>query len=489
MKRIIKALNQTDLGIKYLIFGFVSAAVACAVYGLVSFESWYPGLQIFFTKQTFDLIRSALDQGFGTFVIAPILFCGCGHLLLRNEFSAPRTLPDWFGAAAFWMLALAFVLLIGSCFASNKPQVPTADSWSVLTPLIPKGGAPNSMIVLYFASVLANLSFVITSISFIISFYACRMSGSTIRKLSVTSWLYLITAIFLLMSFALQLYAIHQITSAPEHGQAFFIKASDPLLLKHWYRGDIQQFLIFFPALAVVSAAVAKTSARAIVGNKAMIFSIYAMGLVALTGLLTTIEGGASLVHQYEVQIARIFLFSISLLVILSCWIATLFYASHLKITPTLWVIGFMFCNIVIGSIFVFTFMANPLNSSPNLFDSYFYSLSLNPTIPLTAIFAVFAFWYAFFEEITGKIYSPMLANLHFGFAFTGIGFKLSPLFTLGVIFLPSHLGEPKASPPNWYLLASFADYIIFASVVLSLMAYILARGNERTKDRSFVIS
>ncbi len=182
----------------------------------------------------------------------------------------------------------------------------------------------------------------------------------------------------------------------PSHG-------GDVILWQHlfWIFGHPEVYIIFIPALGIVSMVVTTFASKRIFGYTFMTLAVVAIGFASF---------GLWVHHMFATGLNELGLsfFTVASMMIaipsgvqFFCWIATLWGARLRVTTAFLFVIGFV-VNFIIGGVTGVMIASVPFDLQAT--DSYFIVAHLHYVLIGGAVFPLFAGLYYWFPKITGRL-------------------------------------------------------------------------------------
>ena len=358
-----------------------------------------------------------------------------GGLLLWIAF-AVDTGPDvgWF----------AYVPLSGPQYAAGK----RADIWA-------------QMITFTEVSALA------VAVEIVVTVFKQRAPGMSLDRIPLFVWSMLVTSFLIIMAMPAIMIASTALILDRLVGTHFFNPAEggDVLLWQHlfWFFGHPEVYIIFLPAVGMVSTIVATFTRRPVFGYLAMVMALIATGVLAF---------GLWVHHMFVAGLPRLgesFFTASSMAIAIPaglqvfCWLATMWAGRPVFKTPFLFVIGFMVIFVIGGMTGV---MVASVPFDTQVHDTYFVVAHFHYVLVGGAVFPLLGAIYYWFPKITGRMMSETLGCWVFALIFTGFNLTFFPMHILGLQGMPRRIYTYQPEMP-WSGLNMF----------VSLSAVILAAG------------
>jgi cytochrome c oxidase subunit I+III len=418
------AVNHRTIGIRYIITGLV-------FFVLAGIAALLMRIQLMFPENTFlnpDLYNQLFTMHGTTmmFLFAVPIMEGVGIYLVPLMIGARDMAFPRLNAFGYFTFLIAGVVLWVSLLFGSAPD----GGWFAYTPLTGPRYSPGIGIDFY-ATLLTflELAALVAAVELIVTIFKFRAPGMSFNRMPLFVWAILVMAFMIVFAMPSLITGSAQLALDRTLGTQFFNpeNGGDPLLWQHlfWFFGHPEVYIIFVPALGIVSSVLTTFARRPVVGYFYLVLSFVAIGVVSfglwVHHMFTT---GLPILGLSFFTIASMMIAIPSGIQIFSA-LATLWYGKPVFKTPLLYVIGFILI-FVIGGITGVMVAAVPFDTQVH--DTYFVVAHFHYVLIGGAVFPLFAGLYYWFPKFTGKMLNEQLGRL--GFWLTFIGFNVT-FFTM----------------------------------------------------------
>ncbi len=380
-------------------------------------------------------------------------------------------------AFSYWIY-LAGGLLLWIAFALDMgPDV----GWFAYVPLSgPQFGTGKRADIWAQMITFTELSALAVAVELVVTIFKQRAPGMTLDRIPLFAWSMLVTSFLVIMAMPAIMVASTSLILDRLVGTHLFNPAEggDVLLWQHlfWFFGHPEVYIIFLPAVGMVSTLIATFARRPVFGYLALVMALIATGLLSF---------GLWVHHMFVTGLPRLgeSFFTASSMAIavpagvqIFCWIATLWDGSPVYKTPLLFVIGFI-VTFVIGGLTGVMVASVPFDTQVH--DTYFVVAHFHYVLVGGAVFPLIGAVYYWFPKITGRMMSEHLGRWVFGLIFIGVNLTFFPMHILGLQGMPRRIYTYQPDMP-WSGLNLFASASAAVLVAGFLLFFIDAIRSAR---------
>jgi cytochrome c oxidase subunit 1 len=257
-------------------------------------------------------------------------------------------------------------------------------------------------------------------------------------------------------------------------------EGGDALLWQHlfWFFGHPEVYIIFIPALGMVSQIVETFTGRRVFGYPVMVLAL----------IMTAFLGFGLWVHHMFAtpipQLGQSFFTAASMMIAIPtgvqffCWIATIWAGRPRFQTPFLFVLGFFFLFLIGGLSGV---MVASVSFDLQAHDTYFVVAHLHYVLLGGAVTPLFGAFYYWWPKVTGRLMSERAGKWHFWLWFVGVNLTFFPMHQLGLAGMTrrvyTYLPETGWGPLNMLATAGAVTVAVSVAVFLGNAVWSLRRG------------
>ena len=483
---IVSFLTSVDhkrIGIRYLFtaFGFfVAAGVEALVMrtqlarpreGLVSPEAFDQLFSLHGTTMIFLFVTPMLS-GFGNYLV-PLM-------IGSRDMAFPRL-----NAFSYWVFLASGLFIYSSVPFGLAPN----DGWFNYVPLSGKAFTPDKNIDFYaLGLIFLTISTTAGAANFIVTIFKLRAPGMSINRMPLFCWAVLTTSFAVIFALPSLTVANTMLELERNWGFHFFQPAhgGDPLLWQHlfWIFGHPDVYIIFLPAVGIVSSIVPTFSRRAIVGYEWLALSTVVTGIVGF---------GVWVHHMFATglpQISMTFFSAASFMIVIPsgiqifAWLATILTGRPVLKTPFLYVLGFVVV-FVIGGLTGVMFAAVPFDQQTT--DSYFVVAHFHYVLFGGAVFPIFAGIHYWFPKMSGRMYHELAGQVSFWLVFVGFNLTFFPMHVSGLLGMPRRVYTyPDGLGWDAYnLISTIGSYVLALGILVIVfnVVWSLSRGAPAPSD------
>jgi heme/copper-type cytochrome/quinol oxidase subunit 1 len=335
-------------------------------------------------------------------------------------------------AFGYWIYVMGGIFLYSFVFMNTLPDA----GWFAYSPLSGPQFSPGKGVDAWAQMItFTEVSALCVAVELIVTTFRMRAPGMTLNRIPLFCWSMLIQSFMVIFAMpAVMIASTVMILNDRTIGTHFINPAEggDPILYQHvfWFFGHPEVYIIFIPALGMVSSIVQADSRREIFGYPAMVLSLVATGFIAF---------GLWVHHMFATglpQIGEAYFTAASMMIGIAsgvqifCWLATL-WSGRLRLTAAMhFVLGFIFI-FVLGGLTGIMLASIPLDLQQH--DTYFVVAHFHYVLIGGALFPLFGAFHHWFPKFTGRMINERRGKIAFWILFTGFNLTFFPMHILGL--------------------------------------------------------
>ncbi len=389
-------------------------------------------------------------------------------------------------AFSLWtFVAGAVIINLGWFMHDGAPD----GGWVGYAPLTSKTFAPDHSIDMWVMGLqLLGVASIAASLNFIVTIINLRAPGMTMMRLPVFTWMTLITAFLIVLSFPFITIALVELMMDRLFGTSFFEVSNGgmPILWQHlfWVFGHPEVYILILPAMGIVSEILPTFSRKPLFGYPIVVFSGASIGFLGFsvwshhmftTGMGTMATAAFALATMAIAVPTGVKIFN---------WIGTLWDGRLSMRTPMMFALGFVWM-FMIGGFSGVMHSAAPADAQQQ--DSYFVIAHFHYVLIGGSLFALLAGIHYWFPLMFGRKVSEFWGKLSFWVIFAGFNITFFPMHFLGLNGMPrrtftydSNLGWNAAN-----YIATIGALILGVGIFIyfAVMVYTFLKGEKVGKD------
>jgi cytochrome c oxidase subunit I+III len=464
-RNALSTVDHKIIGKRYIFTAFVFLALGGILAALIRIQLAQPEAR-FLSADRYNQIFTMHGANMMFLFAVPVMEAMAVYLVplmvgTRNiAFPRLNAFSYWIYLAGGLLLWIAFALDMG-------PDV----GWFAYVPLSgPQYGAGKRADIWAQMITFTEVSALAVSVEIVVTIFKQRAPGMSLDRIPLFVWAMLVTSFLVIMAMPAIMVASTSLILDRLVGTHFFNPAEggDVLLWQHlfWFFGHPEVYIIFLPAVGMISTMIATFARRPVFGYLALVMALIATGILAF---------GLWVHHMFVTGLPRLgeSFFTASSMAIavpagiqIFCWLATLWDGTPVFKTPLLFIIGFII-TFVIGGLTGVMVASVPFDTQVH--DTYFVVAHFHYVLVGGALFPLIGAIYYWLPKITGRMMNERIGRWVFGLIFTGFHLTFFPMHILGLEGMPRRVYtyQPDLAWHGLNLFVSASSAILIAGFLL----------------------
>nr|WP_300309321.1 cytochrome c oxidase subunit I [Halomonas sp.] len=480
--RWVLTTNHKEIGTLYLLFSLLMFLIGGVFALVIRAELFQPGLQLvqpeFFNQMT---TMHGLIMVFGAVMPA---FVGLANWMVPLQIGAPDMALPRLNNFSFWLLPVAFTLLLSTLF---MPGGAPNFGWTFYAPLSTTYAPPSTTFFILSLHI-AGISSILGAINIIATILNLRAPGMRMMDMTLFVWTWLITAFLLIAVMPVLAGVVTMMLMDINFGTSFFNAGGggDPVMFQHlfWFFGHPEVYIMILPAFGIVSVIIPTFARKPLFGYASM---VYATASIAILSFMVWAH------HMFVVGLPLVaelfFMYSTMLIAVptgvkVFNWVATLFRGSISYEPAMLFAIAFVILFTIGG------FSGLMLAISPADFqyhDTYFVVAHFHYVLVPGAIFSIMAAVYYWLPKWTGHYPHLRLSQWHFWLSVIGVNLTFFPMHFSGLAGMPRRIPDYSLQFADFNMVSSIGAFMFGLSQLLFVViVFMCARGGEKAPAKTW---
>ncbi|HEY8550161.1 MAG TPA: cytochrome c oxidase subunit I [Vicinamibacterales bacterium] len=461
------AVDHRSIGLRYL-------ATAFAFFTMAGMLALLMRLQLAFPENGF-IGPDRYNQLFTShglammFLFAVPVMEAMGVYLVPLMVGARNIAFPRLNAFSYYMFLFGGVLLFTALLTNTGPDT----GWFSYPPLANPDYSPGKRVDVFNQLItFTEIAALAVAVELVATIFKLRAPGMTLNRIPLFVWSMLVTSFMVIFAMPAVVSSSTFLLLDRLVGTHFFNPAEggDPLLYQHlfWFFGHPEVYIIFIPALGMVSMIVTTFTQRPAFGYLALVVSLFATGFIGFSVWAH---------HMFAAglpQLGLSFFTAASLVIVIPtgvqifCWIAALWKGRPRFDTPLLFVLGFL-AIFVLGGLSGVTLASIPIDLQVH--DTQYVVAHFHYVLIGGAVFPLIGGLYYWYPKMTGRLMDERLGKINFLTLFVGFNLTFFPLHQLGLMGMPRRVYTYPASM-GWgtlNLVATMGAMLLLAGGVLLL--------------------
>ena len=425
--------DHRSIGVRYMVTAFVFFTMAGIMAALMRLQLAFPEARL--------IAPDAYNQIFTShglmmmFLFAVPVMEAMGIYFVPLMVGARNIAFPRLNAFSYYMFLFGGLFLTVALLLNTGPDA----GWFSYPPLAGPDYSPGKRVDVFTQLItFTEVAALSVAVELIATIFKMRAPGMTINRIPLFVWAMLITSFMIVFSLPSVVSSSTFLLLDRLVGTHFFnpTEGGDVVLYQHlfWFFGHPEVYIIFVPALGMISAIITTFTQRPTFGYTALVLSMFTTGFVGFSVWVH---------HMFTTglpQMGLSFFTAASLVIVIPtavqmyCWIAALWKGQTRLETPLLFVLGFI-AIFVLGGLSGVTLASVPIDLQVH--DTYYVVAHFHYVLIGGAVFPLIGALYYWYPKITGRLMNSTLGLWNFVTLFVGFNVTFFPMHILGFLGMP----------------------------------------------------
>ena len=425
--------DHRTIGIRYIVTAFVFFILAGILAALMRIQLAVPENH-FLTPDLYNQLFTAHGLTMMFLFAVPVMEA-MGIYLVPLMVGTRNIAFPRLNAFSYYMFLFGGLVLFGALITNTGPDT----GWFSYPPLANPSYAPGKRVDFFTQLItFTEVAALAVAVELIATIFKLRAPGMTLNRMPLFVWAMLVTSLMVVFAMPAVMSSSTFLLLDRLVGTHFFNPAEggDVVLYQHlfWFFGHPEVYIIFIPALGMVSQIITTFTGRPTFGYLALVVSLFA---TAFLGFSVWVH------HMFATGLPALglsFFTAASLLIVIPsgvqifCWIAALWKGRPRFEPPLLFVFGF-FAIFIIGGLSGVTQASVPIDLQVH--DTFYVVAHFHYVLIGGGVFPLIGGLYYWFPKMTGRMMNPRLGAWNFWTLFIGFNITFFPMHQLGLQGMP----------------------------------------------------
>jgi cytochrome c oxidase subunit 1 len=336
---------------------------------------------------------------------------------------------------SYYVYLFGGIMLYAALFTNTGPDT----GWFSYVPLAGPDFSPGKRVDMFAQLItFTEVAALAVAVELVVTIFKLRAPGMSLNRMPLFVWAMLATAFMVIFAMPAVVSSSTFLLLDRLVGTHFYNPAEggDALLWQHlfWFFGHPEVYIIFVPALGIVSSIIVTFTQRPAFGYTALVLALIATGFVSFSLWVHHMFATGLPLLGLSFFTAASMIIAIPSGVQIFCWIAALWRGRPRFQTPLLFVVGFIVI-FVLGGLSGVTLASVPLDLQVH--DTYYVVAHFHYVLIGGAVFPLIGGIYYWFPKMTGRLLNEPLGRWNFWTLFVGFNMTFFPMHIVGLQGMP----------------------------------------------------